>query len=68
MEVVRLPGFGVSLVMEILRIGDTFTAFIRLGHSEEETAADPSILVIPGDKVERLYQANIRFMFKKLIG
>jgi len=54
--------------VEILRIGDTFTAFIRLGHSEEEIAVDPSILVIPGDKVERLYQANIRYMFKKLIG
>ena len=58
----------MSLVMEILRIGDTFTAFIRLGHSEEEIAVDPSILVIPGDKVKRLYQANIRYIFKKLIG
>ena len=39
---------------------------IRLGHSVEETSSDPTIPVFPGEKYERLHQANIRYIFGQL--
>lgn len=40
---------------------------IHLGHSVEETSADPTFPVFPGEKYERLHQANIRYMYKKIL-
>jgi cyclase len=39
---------------------------VRLGHSEDEAAADPSYPIFPGEKYERLHQANIKYMFTRL--
>ncbi len=36
------------------------------GHSLEETLADPAFPVFPGEKYERLHQANIRYMYNQL--
>jgi cyclase len=39
---------------------------IRSGHSADETSADPAFPIFPGEKYERLHQANIRYMYQKL--
>lgn len=41
---------------------------LRSGHSVEETLKDPAFPVFPGEKYERLHQANIRYMYRKLAG
>jgi len=38
----------------------------RLGHTIDETIGDPAFPVFPGEKYERLHQANIRYIYEKL--
>jgi cyclase len=40
---------------------------IRHGHSAEESAADPGYPRFPGEKYERLHQANIRYMYGRMV-
>ncbi|HEX9090391.1 MAG TPA: MBL fold metallo-hydrolase, partial [Anaerolineales bacterium] len=45
---------------------DLTAEHIRLGHSPEETAVDPAFPRYPGEKYERLHQANIHYMYKEI--
>ncbi len=73
---VIIPGHGVKCgEAEIMTLReylqDTWKLteeHIRLGHSAEETSADPAFPIFPGEKYERLHQANIRYMCDKLVG
>jgi len=69
-----IPGHGVMCgESEILTLREYLentwghtAEHIRLGHSEDETATDPAYPRFPGEKYERLHQANIRYMYKRL--
>jgi len=71
-----IPGHGVMCgeaeihaLRDYLQVTWNLTAeHIRLGHSIDETADDPAYPVFSPNKYERLHQANIRYMYKKLIG
>jgi glyoxylase-like metal-dependent hydrolase (beta-lactamase superfamily II) len=71
---VIIPGHGVRCGEgEILALKDYLQStwdltaeHIRLGHNPEETAADPAFPRFPGEKYERLHQANIHYMYKKI--
>ena len=73
---VIIPGHGVRcgeaeimILREYLQGSWKLTEeHIRLGHSAEETSADPAFPIFPGEKYERLHQANIRYMYDKLVG
>jgi cyclase len=41
---------------------------IHDGHSPEETASDPRFPIFHENKYERLHQANIRYMYKQILG
>ena len=70
-----IPGHGVMCgeseiltLREYLQSTWELTAeHIRLGHSEDETATDPAYPRFPGEKYERLHQANIRYMYQQQI-
>ena len=47
---------------------DLTAEHIHAGHSPEETAADPAFPIFHENKYERLHQANIRYMYKQLLG
>jgi cyclase len=74
--VVIIPGHGVRCGdAEIIELRQYLQhtwrlteEHIRLGHSVEETSSDPTFPVFPGEKYERLHQANIRYMYTKLTG
>jgi len=69
-----IPGHGVRCgegeilaLREYLQTTWDLTAeHIRLGHGPEETAADPAFPRFPGEKYERLHQANIHYMYEKI--
>ncbi len=69
-----IPGHGVRCgEAEILAMRaylqdtwDLTVEHIRLGHGPEETGADPAFPRFPGEKYERLHQANIHYMYKKI--
>lgn len=71
---VIIPGHGVRCgEAEILALSEYLqhtwertSEHIQLGHSEEETSADPAYPYFAAGKYERLHQANIRYMYKKL--
>jgi cyclase len=71
-----IPGHGVMCgeadilaLKEYLQVTWDLTAeHIRLGHSTDETAVDPTYPVFSPDKYERLHQANIRYMYQQLKG
>jgi glyoxylase-like metal-dependent hydrolase (beta-lactamase superfamily II) len=73
---VIVPGHGVMCgeteiiaLREYLQVSWDITAeHIRLGHSTDETAADPTYPIFSENKYERLHQANIRYMYDKLTG
>ena len=72
---VIIPGHGVMCgaaeivyLREYLQSTWELTAtHIRLGHSPDETAADPTFPRFSDQKYERLHQANIRYMYQKII-
>jgi cyclase len=69
-----IPGHGVmsgeaeinSLRAYLQQTWERTAEHVRLGHSEDETAADPGYPIFLGEKYERLHQANIRYMFRCL--
>jgi cyclase len=69
-----IPGHGVmcgeaeiiSLRQYLQQTWDLAQTHIQLGHSLEETLMDPAFPVFPGEKYERLHQANIRYIYDKL--
>ena len=71
-----IPGHGVRCgeaeiisLREYLKDSWDLTAeHIRQGHGPDETATDPAYPRFPGEKYERLHQANIRYMYKQLFG
>jgi cyclase len=71
-----VPGHGVMCgeaeiiaLREYLRdTWDLTVEHIHQGHNLEETAADPAYPRFAEQKYERLHQANIRYMYKQLIG
>ncbi len=71
-----IPGHGtpcgeaeIATLRNYLRQTWELTAeHLRQGHSEEETIIDPSFPVFPGEKYERLHQANIRYIYQQIIG
>jgi len=71
---VIIPGHGVRCgEAEIIRLREYLQhtweltdKHIRSGHSVEETTADPAYPFFAAEKYERLHQANIRYMYKKL--
>ena len=73
---VIIPGHGVrcgeaeinTLSEYLQRTWERTSEHIRLGHSVEETSADPSFPVFPGEKYERLHKANIRYMYEQIAG
>lgn len=68
-----IPGHGVMCgeaeilaLREYLQVTWDLTAeHIRLGHSIDETADDPTYPVFSRNKYERLHQANIRYMYQQ---
>lgn len=70
---VIIPGHGVrcgdadiiGLSDYLQRTWDLTEEHIHLGDSAEETSADPAFSVFPGEKYERLHQANIRYMYRQ---
>ena len=70
---VIVPGHGVMCgeaeilaLREYLQVTWDLTAeHIRLGHSADETDADPTYPIFSPNKHERLHQANIRYMYKQ---
>jgi glyoxylase-like metal-dependent hydrolase (beta-lactamase superfamily II) len=59
----------IIALREYLQVSWDITAeHIRLGHSADETAADPTYPIFSENKYERLHQANIRYMYDKLTG
>jgi len=73
---VIIPGHGVrcgeaeivTLQKYLQHTWDLTEEHIRLGHSAEQTAVDPAFPFFAAGKYERLHQANIRYMFQKIIG
>lgn len=71
-----IPGHGVMsgeteivALRQYLQVTWELTAeHIRLGHSVEEATADPTYPIFSQNKYERLHQANIRYMYQKLMG
>ena len=71
-----IPGHGVlcgeaeitALIEYLQQTWDITGVHIRLGQSMEQTSADPAYPIFPGEKYERLHQANIQYMYKKLTG
>ncbi len=71
---VIIPGHGIPcrdadiLVLRdyLQRSWDLVEDHFRLGHSTEETAADPAFPIFPGEKYERLHRANISYMYKSV--
>lgn len=71
---VIIPGHGVLCSeADVQVLGDYLQhtwdlaeQHLHLGHTAKQTANDPSFPVCPGEKYERLHQANIRYMYKKL--
>jgi glyoxylase-like metal-dependent hydrolase (beta-lactamase superfamily II) len=71
-----VPGHGVMCreaeiiaLREYLQVTwDRTAEHIRMGHSADETASDPKYPIFSDNKYERLHQANIRFMYGKLMG
>jgi len=71
---VIIPGHGVrcgeaeivTLQKYLQRTWELTEQHIHLGHSAMETSTDPAFPVFPGEKYERLHQANIHYMYKKL--
>jgi cyclase len=69
-----IPGHGVRCgEAEIIRLREYLQntwelteEHIRVGHSMEQTSADPAYPIFPGEKYERLHQANICYMYNKL--
>ncbi len=70
-----IPGHGVlcgkaeiAVLREYLSQSWELTrAHLRSGHGIDETAADPAFPVFPGEKYERLHQANIRLIFEQMV-
>jgi cyclase len=70
-----IPGHGVMCgeaeivyLREYLQSTWELTAeHIRLGHSLDETAADPTFPRFAEQKYERLHQANIKYMYQQII-
>ncbi len=73
---VIIPGHGarsgeteIVVLREYLQATWDLTGeHIRLGHSVEETSADPAFPVFLGEKYEKLHHANIRYMYEKIMG
>jgi cyclase len=73
---VTVPGHGVRCgKAEILALQgylrttwDLTAQHIQLGHSVDETCIDPAYPRFAEQKYERLHQANIRYMYKQLMG
>jgi len=73
---VVIPGHGVlcgeaeivSLSEYLRQTWELTDRHIHLGHSVQETVNDPAFPIFPGEKYERLHQANIRYIYNKLIG
>ena len=73
---VIIPGHGlmcgeaeINYLREYLQSTWELTAeHISLGHSPDETAADPAFPRFAEQKYERLHQANIKYMYQQLIG
>jgi cyclase len=73
---VTIPGHGVrcgeaeinALSEYLQQTWQRTSEHIRLGHSEDETAADPAYPYYAAGKYERLHQANIRYMYQKITG
>ncbi len=71
-----IPGHGVlcgeaeikQLIDYLQRTWDLTEQHVRSGHSPKVAAADPSFPIFPGEKYERLHQANIRYIYNKLVG
>jgi cyclase len=71
---VIIPGHGVrcgetevvTLQKYLQHTWELTQEHIRLGHSPEETSADPAYPIFPGEKYDRLHQANIRYMYLQL--
>jgi cyclase len=71
-----IPGHGVMCgEAEIIALREYLqetwnltTEHIRHGHSPDETAADQVYIRFADQKYERLHQANIKYMYKQLIG
>ena len=72
---VIIPGHGVRVgkaEMLVLRhylqaTWELTAEHVRLGHSAEETSADPAFPIYPGEKYEKLHRANIRYMHEKVM-
>ena len=72
---VIIPGHGVMCgeaqiiaLREYLQVTWELTEkHIRAGHKIYKTAGDPAYPRFPGEKYDRLHQANIRYMYKQLI-
>ncbi len=70
-----IPGHGIlcsTADIETMRhyLQDTWEQareHIRLGHGVEEACGDPTFPVFPGEKYERLHQANIRYIYNQLL-
>jgi glyoxylase-like metal-dependent hydrolase (beta-lactamase superfamily II) len=70
---VIIPGHGVIsgesdiiALRDYLQVTWDLTAtHIRLGHSAEETTADPKYPIFSENKYQRLHQANIRYMYQQ---
>jgi cyclase len=68
-----IPGHGticgeaeITVLRDYLQATWARTAeHVRLGHGEDEAAADPAYPRFPGEKYERLHQANIRYMVQQ---
>jgi cyclase len=68
-----IPGHGemcgeaeILAVQDYLQVSWELTAeHIRLGHTADETVADPTYPVFSQNKYERLHQANIRYMYQQ---
>jgi cyclase len=71
-----VPGHGIMCgEVEIIYLRgylqetwDLTAEHIHMGHSPEETAADPAFPIFHEKKYERLHQANIRYIYQQLLG
>jgi cyclase len=69
-----IPGHGVlsgeaeidTLRQYLQNTWEQVKKHIRLGHTVDEAINDLAFPVFPGEKYERLHQANIRYMYRKL--
>ena len=70
-----VPGHGVmcgeaeikALRDYLQQTWDLTQEHIRLGHSSDETAADPAYPIFSRQKYEQLHRENIRYMYRQLI-